>query len=433
MNVLIIGSGGREHVMAWKISQSSLLSRLFIAPGNAGTASLGQNISISVSDFEKIGRFCLEKQIGMVVVGPEAPLVDGIHDFFLAHPDLKKISVIGPQRNAAMLEGSKDFAKAFLTRHHIPTARYRSFSKDEVNDALHFLKSMTAPYVIKADGLAAGKGVLICNDLPEAEHEVKAMLIDTKFGEASRKIVIEEFLQGIEISAFVLTDGIHYQILPSAKDYKRIGEGDTGPNTGGMGSVSPVPFADEIFNKKIEEKIITPTIRGLISEGIEYKGFIFFGLINVNGEPFVIEYNARMGDPEAESVIPRIKNDLLEMFVAVGNQTLDRLTVETDPRYAATVMLVSEGYPGSYEKNKPVAGLDEVKDSIVFHAGTIFDQEKQQVITQGGRVLALTSFGSTMQEAFDRSYESAYLIRFENKAFRKDLGRDLMKYVFLNA
>ncbi|MFO7613678.1 MAG: phosphoribosylamine--glycine ligase [Bacteroidales bacterium] len=430
MNVLIIGSGGREHVLAWKISQSPHLTRLFITPGNAGTSSIGQNMAVNVSDFNGIRQLCLDKQIGMVVVGPEAPLVDGIHDFFLADPALKGITVIGPRRNAAMLEGSKDFAKAFLTRNQIPTARYSSFTKHEANDALDFLKSMTPPYVIKADGLAAGKGVVICKDLPEAEREVKSMLIDTKFGEAGHKIVIEEFLQGIEISAFVLTDGIHYQILPSAKDYKRIGEGDTGPNTGGMGSVSPVPFANEIFNKKIEEKIIAPTIRGLISEGIEYKGFIFFGLINVNGEPFVIEYNARMGDPEAESVIPRIKNDLLEMFMAVGDQTLDRFTVETDPRYAATVMLVSEGYPGSYEKNKPIAGLDEVKDSIVFHAGTSFDQEKQQVITRGGRVLALTSFGATLQEAFDKSYKNAYLIRFENKAYRKDLGKDLMKYVF---
>jgi len=426
MNVLIIGSGGREHVLAWKISQSPHLTRLFIAPGNAGTSSTGQNIAVNVSDFKGIGQLCLEKQIGMVVVGPEAPLVDGIHDFFLADPALKEITVIGPQKKAAMLEGSKDFAKAFLTRHQIPTARYRSFTKNEVNDALDFLQSMTPPYVIKADGLAAGKGVVICKDLPEAQREVKSMLIDTKFGTAGHTVVIEEFLQGIEISAFVLTDGIHYQILPSAKDYKRIGEGDTGPNTGGMGSVSPVPFADDRFNNKIEEKIIAPTVRGLISEGIEYKGFIFFGLINVDGEPFVIEYNARMGDPEAESVIPRIKNDLLEMFMAVGNQTLDQLTVETDPRYAATVMLVSQGYPGSYEKNKPVAGLDEVKDSIVFHAGTRFDHEKRQVITQGGRVLALTSFGSTMREAFDKSYQSADRIRFENKAYRKDLGWDLL-------
>jgi phosphoribosylamine---glycine ligase len=429
MNVLIIGSGGREHALAWKLRQSPILTKLFIAPGNAGTAEIGINVNLSVSDFKGIRELVIGNKIGMVVVGPEVPLVEGIHDFFLSDPLLKEVNVIGPVKEAAMLEGSKDFAKEFLIRHKIPTARYQTFDRDQVKEALHFLEGMNSPFVIKADGLAAGKGVVICKTLKEAQDEVKAMLLYEKFGEASGKVIIEEFLSGIEMSAFVLTDGIHYLILPSAKDYKRIGEGDLGPNTGGMGSVSPVPFAGDVFMKKVEERIIAPTMKGLITDGIEYRGFVFFGLINVNGDPFVIEYNARMGDPEAESVIPRIKNDLLELFVAVGKQTLDQFKIETDPRYAATVMLVSRGYPGSYEKNKIITGFELVKDSIIFHAGTINSADESIVLTQGGRVLALTSFGNTMVEAFTKSYLNAELIEYENKAFRRDLGQDLLKYL----
>ncbi|MCK9398452.1 MAG: phosphoribosylamine--glycine ligase [Bacteroidales bacterium] len=429
MNVLIIGSGGREHALAWKLRQSPLLTELFIAPGNAGTAELGKNVNLSVSDFAGIREMALENKIEMVVVGPEVPLVEGIHDFFLADPLLKEIPVIGPRQQAAMLEGSKDFAKAFMERHNIPTARYRTFTKDQLKEAIHFLEKMNPPFVIKADGLAAGKGVVICKTLKEAQEEIRAMLLHEKFGEASEKVIIEEFLAGIEMSAFVLTDGLHYLILPSAKDYKRIGEGDLGPNTGGMGSVSPVPFAGDAFMKKVEERVITPTIEGLIRDGIEYRGFIFFGLINVEGDPYVIEYNARMGDPEAESIIPRIKNDLLELFIAIGNQSLDLYKIEVDPRYAATVMLVSSGYPGSYEKNKTISGLDLVEDSIIFHAGTIIGPEENQVLTHGGRVLALTSFGDTIIEAFRKSYLNADKIKYENKAFRRDLGQDLLKYL----
>jgi phosphoribosylamine---glycine ligase len=428
MNVLIIGSGGREHAIAWKLRQSPLLEDLFIAPGNAGTVDLGNNINLSVSDFTGIRQLVLEKKIEMVVVGPEVPLVEGIHDFFLADPMLKEIAVIGPRQEAAMLEGSKDFAKAFLERHHIPTAKYRTFHKGQHEEAFRFLQEMKPPYVLKADGLAAGKGVVICQGLLEAQQEIRAMLVDAKFGQASEKVIIEEFLAGIEMSAFILTDGLHYLLLPSAKDYKKIGEGDTGPNTGGMGSVSPVPFADELFMRKVEDRIIAPTHNGLIEDNIEYKGFIFFGLINVDGDPFVIEYNARMGDPEAESVIPRIENDLLELFVAVWNQSLDQKEIKTDPRHTATVMLVSSGYPGSYEKNMPISGLELVKDSIVFHAGTAFGPEKQ-VITHGGRVLAVTSFGQSMQEAFALSYLNAEKIQYENKDLRRDLGLDLLKYI----
>lgn len=429
MNVLIIGSGGREHALAWKLRQSPLLTDLFIAPGNAGTAELGSNVNLSVVDFEGIREMVLKNKIDMVVVGPEVPLVEGIHDFFLADPLLKEVPVIGPRQQAAMLEGSKDFAKAFLVRHKIPTARYRTFNRDQMKEAFHFLDELSPPFVIKADGLAAGKGVVICKTLKEAQDEIRAMLLHEKFGEASGKVIIEEFLSGIEMSAFVLTDGLHYLILPSAKDYKRIGEGDLGPNTGGMGSVSPVPFAGEAFMKKVEERIIAPTMKGLINDGIEYRGFVFFGLINVGDDPYVIEYNARMGDPEAESVIPRIKNDLLELFIAVGNQSLDQFEIEADPRYAATVMLVSAGYPGSYEKNKSISGLDLIEDSIIFHSGTILDPEENQVLTNGGRVLALTSFGDTMIEAFTKSYLNAEIIEYENKALRRDLGQDLLKYL----
>jgi len=429
MKVLIIGSGGREHALAWKISQSPLLTELYIAPGNAGTADLGINIHLSVSDFNGIRKLVLDKHISMVVVGPEVPLVGGIHDFFLADPDLRNIPVIGPKKEAAMLEGSKDFAKAFLHRHKIPTARYRTFDSAQFREGFDFLREMNPPYVLKADGLAAGKGVVICPDLETAEKELQEMLLEAKFGEASGKVVIEEFLTGIEMSAFSLTDGRNYLLLPSAKDYKKIGEGDTGPNTGGMGSVSPVPFADEAFMKKVEEQIIAPTHRGFIEDGIDYQGFIFFGLINVNGDPFVIEYNARMGDPEAESVIPRIKNDLLELFLAVGNKTLDQHKIEVDPRYTATVMLVSQGYPGSYEKGKPITGFEEVADSLVFHAGTSFDASGEKVLSSGGRVFAVTSYGETMQEAFSKCYHNADLIQFDNKVYRKDLGFDLVKYI----
>jgi phosphoribosylamine---glycine ligase len=429
MNVLILGSGGREHALAWKIRQSPLLEKLYIAPGNAGTAALGINVNLSPSDFNAIGKLTLDHQINMVVVGPEVPLVEGIHDFFLASDDLRNIPVIGPKQQAAMLEGSKDFAKAFLMKHNIPTAKYQTFTRDKIREAEAFLGTMKPPYVLKADGLAAGKGVVICNDLGLAVKEMKDMLLEAKFGQASGKLVIEEFLDGIEMSAFTLTDGKDYLVLPSAKDYKRIGEGDTGPNTGGMGSVSPVPFADEIFMEKVHERIIAPTHKGLIDDGIEYKGFVFFGLINVGGEPFVIEYNARMGDPEAESVIPRIKNDLLDLFIGIGNQTLGKRTIETDPRYAATVMLVSAGYPGDYEKGKLITGLDKVTESMAFHAGTKPGREMNEVLSNGGRVVAVTSYGQTMEEAFAKSYKNAEVIQYENKEFRRDLGKDLIKYL----
>ena len=429
MNVLIIGSGGREHALAWKIKQSPLLGELFIAPGNAGTAQLGLNLNLSVSDFDGLRRLVLEKKIRMVVVGPEVPLVEGIHDFFLADPLLKDIPVIGPDKIASMLEGSKDFAKAFLQRHNIPTARYRTFTKAQFREACNFLEEMKPPYVLKADGLAAGKGVVICQNLEDADHELRSMLLDNKFGEAGAKVVIEEFLNGIEMSAFTLTDGLHYLILPSAKDYKKIGEGDTGPNTGGMGSVSPVPFADEAFMKKVKDRIIAPTHNGLIEDGIDYRGFIFFGLINVNGDPYVIEYNARMGDPEAESVIPRIKNDLLELFVAIGNQNLHEFKIEEDPGFTATVMLVSRGYPGDYEKGKTITGLDKVNDSMIFHAGTRSVPEKNLVLSNGGRVIAITSFGTTLEDALAKSYRNSEIIQFENKTYRSDLGKDLLKYL----
>lgn len=429
MNILIIGSGGREHALAWKISQSPLLTKLFIAPGNAGTASLGQNLSLSVSDFEGIQKAVLEHKIGLVVVGPEVPLVEGIHDFFLAEKELRDIPVIGPVKEAAQLEGSKDFAKAFMKRHGIPTAAYETFTKDTLDKAFEYLKSLKPPYVLKADGLAAGKGVIICNSLKQAEEELKAMMVDARFGSAGNKVVIEEFLTGIEMSAFVLTDGKNYVMLPSAKDYKRVGEGDTGPNTGGMGSVSPVPFADKEFMQKVEERVIIPTVNGLIEEGIDYRGFIFFGLMNTNGDPYVIEYNARMGDPETEAVIPRIQSDLLELLIAAARQELGKATIKTDPRYCAAVMLVSEGYPGDYQKNKEITGLDEAEGSIVFHAGTSIRKDDGKVVSSGGRVIAVSSLGSTMEAAFAQSYKSAERIHYENKSYRKDLGLDLVKYL----
>lgn len=427
MYVLLLGSGGREHAFAWKLAQSKELTKLFIAPGNAGTASCGTNVALSETDFEGIKKCVLENRIELVVVGPEAPLVKGIHDFFLSDDKLKHIPVIGPQKDGAQLEGSKDFSKRFMQRHNIPTARYETFTKETLDKGLAFLETLQAPYVLKADGLAAGKGVVIPNTLEEAKKELTEMLAHAKFGDASAKVVIEEFLKGIELSVFVLTDGTSYKILPAAKDYKRIGEGDTGPNTGGMGAVSPVPFADAAFLKKMEEKIVIPTINGLKKENILYKGFIFIGLMNMQGEPSVIEYNCRMGDPETEAVIPRIKSDLLKLFKAVGNGTLSQAECEIDERVVTTVMLVSGGYPGDYEKGKKISGLENVKGSIAFHAGTKGDGES--VLSNGGRVIAVSSYGTTMQEALAASFANAEKIKFDKMYYRKDIGKDLLNYM----
>jgi phosphoribosylamine--glycine ligase len=428
MNVLILGSGGREHALAWKLAQSRLLTELFIAPGNAGTAVHGTNLAISPEDFKRIREAVMVNKIGMVVVGPEVPLVAGIHDFFLSDPAIAAVPVIGPVKRAAMLEGSKDFAKVFMKRHGIPTAAFRTFSRETIGEAAAFLDRLTPPIVLKADGLAAGKGVLICDDRHEAQRELDQMLMGRKFKEASDRVVIEEYLRGIELSAFVVTDGKTFKMLPPAKDYKRIGEGDTGLNTGGMGSISGVPFADQAFMKKVEDRIIRPTIEGLQAEGIPYRGFIFFGLMNVGGDPFVIEYNARMGDPEAEAIIPRIKSDLLEVFLNMTNDGLEGMEIATDPRYAASVMLVSKGYPGSYEKGKEISGLEKVKDSLVFHAGTVVDPGSGKLLTAGGRVLAVTSYGNTLEEALAQSYREAEKISFEGRYFRRDLGQDLQKH-----
>ena len=422
MNILILGSGGREHALAWKLAQSRKARRIFIGPGNAGTAMTGTNIKLDPENFPEVKSAVTEYKIDMVIVGPEAPLVEGIHDFFLNDDILKSIPVIGPDKSAARLEGSKDFAKGFLTRHNIPTAAYRSFDRTNLHEAHEFLTSLKPPYVIKADGLAAGKGVLIVNDLLQAEEELIAM-IGGKFGNAGHKVVIEQYLKGIELSVFIITDGKSYKLLPEAKDYKRIGEGDTGLNTGGMGAVSPVPFADDTFIKKIRCRIIDPTIRGLTEEGITYKGFIFFGLINVMGDPFVIEYNARLGDPESEVIIPRIKSDLFDLIEGVAKGDLAERDIEIDNRFVSTVMLVSGGYPGNYEKGKIISGLSDTKNCVVFHAGTKVSDNS--IVTSGGRVLAVSSWGLTMEEALEGSYKNAGLLSFENIYYRSDIGFDL--------
>jgi len=426
MRMLIIGSGGREHAFGWKIKQSTKIEKLFFAPGNAGTSQLGENIPIGVSDFEGIKKAVLSENIDLVLVGPEVPLVEGLHDFFLSDDQLKSVPVVGPTKAGAMLEGSKDFAKEFMMKYNIPTARYETFSVGEVEKAKTFMKTLQPPYVLKADGLAAGKGVLILDSFDEAVAELKEML-DGKFGSASQKVVIEEFLSGIELSVFAITDGKSYKILPEAKDYKRIGEGDTGLNTGGMGAVSPVPFADTEFMSKVEERIIKPTIFGLQQEKMNYKGFVFFGLISCNGDPFTIEYNVRMGDPETEAVMLRIKSDFVDLLEGVANNNLGEKILETDSRSAATVMMVSGGYPGDYEKNKIITGTEKVDNSIVFHAGTTL--KDGDVVTAGGRVLSISSYGNSFPEALEQSYQNAAKINFEGSYYRKDLGSDLKKYL----
>jgi phosphoribosylamine---glycine ligase len=423
MKILLLGSGGREHALAWKMLQSPLCDKLFVAPGNAGTAGIAANVNINPLDFETIKSFVLQENINMVVVGPEDPLVKGIYDYFKKDSQLSGIPVIGPSKVGAQLEGSKEFAKQFLVKNNIPTAAYDSFTKETVEKGCEFLTTLKAPYVLKADGLAAGKGVLIIQDLAEAQDELRNMLIGEKFGQASTKVVIEEFLDGIELSCFVLTDGKSYKLLPTAKDYKRIGEGDTGLNTGGMGAVSPVPFADAEFMEKIETRVVKPTIEGLKNANIDYKGFVFIGLIKVGNDPFVIEYNVRMGDPETEVVIPRLKSDLVELFNAVAAQELDKVTLETDERAASTIMVVSGGYPEDYDKGMVITGLENVEGSIAFHAGTKLDNGN--VVTSGGRVIAVTSYGADYKEAIKKSYQNIDKLNFDKMYFRKDIGFDL--------
>lgn len=424
MTILLLGSGGREHAFAWKMTQSPLCEKLFVVPGNAGTAAIAENVAISATDFEAVKALVLKENISLVVVGPEDPLVKGIYDYFKNDESLKNIPVIGPSQLGAQLEGSKEFAKEFLMKHNIPTAAYDSFTAETVEEGCKFLETLQPPYVLKADGLAAGKGVLIIQDLEEAKTELRNMLVHQKFGAASSKVVIEEFLDGIELSCFVLTDGKSYKILPTAKDYKRIGEGDTGLNTGGMGAVSPVPYVDAVLMEKIETRIVKPTIEGFQKDGIEYKGFVFIGLINVKNEPIVIEYNVRMGDPETEVVVPRLKSDLVELFLSVADQKLGDFNLEVDPRSATTVMVVSGGYPEDFEKGKVISGLENVTDSIVFHAGTKLDGEN--VVTNGGRVIAVTSYGDNFQEAIKKSYQNIDKLSFDKMYFRKDIGFDLI-------
>ncbi len=423
MKVLLLGSGGREHALAWKMVQSPKLEKLYVAPGNAGTAEIAENVAIAVNDFQAIADFIAENGIRMLVVGPEDPLVGGIRDFLQADGRLGGLLIVGPGKEGALLEGSKDFAKQFMQRYHIPTAGYMTVTRENLAEGMQFLATLKPPYVLKADGLAAGKGVLIIDDLGEARRELEQML-DGKFGKASVRVVIEEFLKGIEISVFAMTDGKGYKILGSAKDYKRVGEGDTGLNTGGMGAVSPVPFADEAFNRKVEERIVRPTVEGLKKEGIDYRGFIFFGLMNVGGEPFVIEYNVRMGDPETEVVMPRLKSDGLELFEAVASGHLEQVDLELDKRFCTTVMLVAGGYPGSYEKGNAITGIGRVKDAIVFHAGT--KRQDSQVVTNGGRVIAVSAFGDTLCEALKQSYSQVAELDFKDKNYRRDIGQDLL-------
>ncbi|MAO18217.1 phosphoribosylamine--glycine ligase [Muricauda ruestringensis] len=423
MNILVLGSGGREHAISLKISQSPKTSNLFVAPGNAGTSQIATNVEVGVNDFEAIKQLVLKESIELVVVGPEDPLVNGVHDFFLKDTELNAVPVIGPEKAAAELEGSKEFAKEFMMRHNIPTAAYESFTSETLEKGYTFLETLNPPYVLKADGLAAGKGVLILQDLQEAKDELKSMLVDSKFGNASATVVIEEFLDGIELSCFVLTDGTNYKILPTAKDYKRIGEGDTGLNTGGMGAISPVPFADSVLMGKIERKIVKPTVDGLKTDNLPYVGFIFIGLIKVGDEPKVIEYNVRMGDPETEVVIPRLKSDLVDVLLAMANGTLDQIDLQIDERTATTVMAVSGGYPEAYEKGKEITGAENIQDSIVFHAGTKMSNGK--VVTNGGRVIAVTSFGKDFKEALKTSYQNMEKLHFDGMYYRKDLGFDL--------
>ena len=424
MNVLILGSGGREHAFALKLSESNKINELFVAPGNAGTHKIAKNITINITDFQALKKAVLENDIQMVVVGPEVPLVAGVHDFFLSDNELKNIPVIGPKKDGALLEGSKDFSKQFMQKHGVPTARYQSFNKENLDEGFAFLETLAPPFVLKADGLAAGKGVLILNSLQEAKIELEEMVSNQKFGEASTTVVIEEFLKGIELSVFVLTDGKSYKILPSAKDYKRIGEGDTGLNTGGMGAISPVPFADAAFLNKVEELVVKPTITGLQKDGIDYRGFIFIGLMNDNGNPSVVEYNVRMGDPETEVVLPRIESDLFDLFEGVANQNLDEKSFKVTSKTATTVMLVAGGYPEAYEKYKEITGLEKVTESTVFHAGTTI--KDNTIVSNGGRVMAVTSFGETIEEALEKSYKSIDAIHFDKMNYRKDIGFDLV-------